>query len=100
MGTTIFLDTYSHKVIGTAVKINSARSKCKNHEGSARSMEGAGTLDICKEFTAQGFKLVKFLHDGDGSSMKSVRKVFPDCVECRCINHWAKGVSKKVGNFI
>ena len=32
--------------------------------------------------------------------MKSVRAVFPDCVDQQCINHWAKNISKKVAASI
>ena len=75
MGTTVFLSVKTKQVIGVAVKIN-ATKRYKNYEGSARSMEGAGTLDICKDLKDKGL---------------------PECAEQQCINHWAKNISQKVG---
>ena len=99
MGTTVFLSVETSQVIGVSVKINSNGSH-KNYDGSARSMEGAGTLEICQELKKRGLRVTVFLHDGDGSSMKSVRMVFPECIDHQCINHWAKNIGKQVSKGI
>lgn len=92
MGTVTFIGAKSRKVIAVCPLINA--TKYKNYDGSSKSMEGAGTELLCKQFFDKGLKITEFLHDGDSSALNSVRKYFPDCVEKKCVNHYAKCIGK------
>ena len=94
MGCVSVLTEDGEKVLAVEVLINC--TSIANFDGSAQAMEGEGTLRICNKFKAAGYELSSFLHDGDSSSFKAVRSLFPSCVEKRCINHAAKNIGKRV----
>ena len=98
MGTVTFIELSTRRVIAVCplVKISSVA----NYDGTAKSMEGEGTLRIALHLKKEGFTVMKFLHDGDSSSFASIRQVFPHCKEYGCINHMAKNVRKKVSQEI
>lgn len=100
MGTVSVLGMSTNKIVGVHSMVN--RTSAANYQGNAKSMERAGTLKIMLDYKSAGYKVGAFLHDGDSSAMNSVREVFPECKELRCINHVIKNIikefKKKSGN--
>ena len=88
MGTVTFIGMKTKKVIAICPLLN--RSSAANFDGTAKAMEGEGTYRMANSLRAQGYKITKFLHDGDSSSYASILWVFPTCAEYQCINHAAK----------
>jgi len=92
LGAVSMLGMTTKLVIAVEVMIN--RGMCKNTDVPSKAFEGEGTERICERLAKQGLKIEQFLHDGDSSSYASVKKIFENCKELRCINHAAKNFNK------
>ena len=98
MGNVTFIGLSSRKIIAVCPLLNT--SVARNFDGTAKAMEGEGTLRIARQLKEKGHTVSSFLHDGDSSSFASIREIFPDCVELNCINHAAQNIRKHVNDRI
>jgi hypothetical protein len=67
-------------------------------------MEKEGAIEIFKRSVERGFRIVKYLGDGDTKAYKTVLELKPYGDECRidkieCINHVAKRVTRRLTNM-